>query len=95
MRFLRSLGGDILKRRDLKLAFDRIKQKISGNDPWSAYNLVELHKKYNTKGTFFFMPAVQTDELSGGYDIVKSRECLQKLGKEIQLAGGRIGIHLA
>jgi len=93
LRFVRALGGDILKRRDLKLAFDRIKQKILGNDPWSAYNLIELHKKYNTKGTFFLYTEIQTDKFPGGYDIVKNREYLQKLGREIQSAGGRIGIH--
>ena len=93
LKFVKALGGDILKRRDLRLAFDRIKQKILGNDPWSAYNLIELHRKHNTQGTFFFMPAIQTNGFSGGYDILKNREYLQKLGKEIQSTGGRIGIH--
>ena len=93
LRFLKALGGDVLKRNDPKLAFDRIKRHISGNDPWSAYNLIKLHKKYGTKGTFFFMPAVQPDEFGGGYDTIKVRKYLEKLGKEIRSAGGRIGIH--
>ena len=93
LKFVKALGGDVLKRKDLKLAFDRIKRQISGSDPWSAYNLIELHKKYGTKGTFFFMPAVQPDEFPGGYDTIKVREYLEKLGKEIQSAGGTVGIH--
>jgi len=93
LRFLKALGGDILNRKDLKLAFDRVRRQISGNDPWSANNLIELHKKYGTKGTFFFMPAVQPDEFGGGYDILKVRKYLEELGKEIRSAGGRIGIH--
>jgi len=76
LRFLKALCGDILKRKDLKLAFDRVRRQISSNDPWSENNLIELYKKYETKGTFFFMPAIQPDEFGGGYDIIKVRKYL-------------------
>jgi len=93
LRFIRALGGDLLIRKDIHLAFDRIKKKILNDDPWSPYNLINLHRKYGTKGTFFFMPCVQPGFFSDGYDINKNKKFLQELGDEITLVSGTIGIH--
>ena len=92
-KFLKSLGGDILKRKDIKLAFDRIKRKITNQDPWSVYNLIELHKRYDTKGTFFFMPDIQPENCPGGYDPFKNQGYLRELKKGIKTIDGKIGLH--
>ena len=92
-KFLKSLGGDILKRKDIKLAFDRIKRKITNQDPWSVYNLIELHKRYDTKGTFFFMPDIQPENCPGGYDPFKNQAYLSGLEKGIKTIDGKIGLH--
>jgi hypothetical protein len=92
-KFLKSLGGDILKRKDIKLGIDRIKRKITNQDPWSVYNLIELHKRYDTKGTFFFMPDIQTKNCPGGYDPFKNQGYLKELKKGIKTIDGRIGLH--
>ena len=92
-KFLKSLGGDILKRKDIKLGIDRIKRKITNQDPWSVYNLIELHKKYGTKGTFFFMPDIQPENCPGGYDPFKNQGYLRELKKGIKTIDGRIGLH--
>ncbi len=93
LKFIKSLGGDLIKRRDIKLFFDKIMKKITRNDPWSVYNLIEIHKKYKTKGTFFFMPDVQPIETPGGYELAKNKEYLQELEKAIKSVNGNIGIH--
>lgn len=92
-KFLKSLGGDILKRKDIKLGIDRIKRKITNQDPWSVYNLIELHKKYGTKGTFFFMPDIQPENCPGGYDPFKNQAYLSGLEKGIKTIDGKIGLH--
>ena len=92
-KFLKSLGGDVLKRKDIKLGIDRIKRKITNQDPWSVYNLIEIHKKYGTKGTFFFMPDIQTKNCPGGYDPFKNQGHLSGLEKTIKTIDGRIGLH--
>lgn len=92
-KFLKSLGGDILKRKDIKLGIDRIKRKITNQDPWSVYNLIELHKKYGTKGTFFFMPDIQPENCPGGYDPFKNQGYLKELKKGIKTIDGKIGLH--
>jgi len=92
-KFLKSLGGDILKRKDIKLGIDRIKRKITNQDPWSVYNLIELHKRYDTKGTFFFMPDIQTKNCPGGYNPFKNQGYLRELKKGIKTIDGRIGLH--
>ena len=92
-KFLKSLGGDVLKRKDIKLAIDKINKKINKRDPWSVCNLLELHKKYNTKGIFFFMPDIQPNNCPGGYDPIKNKRYLQEIEKEIKSTDGKIGIH--
>jgi len=93
LKFIKSSGGDLIKRRDIKLFFDKIMKKITRNDPWSVYNLIEIHKKYNTKGTFFFMPDIQPNETPGGYEPGKHKKYLQELEKAIKSINGNIGIH--
>ncbi len=91
--FWRSLGVDILKRKDLRLACDRIKKSFTKDNPWSAYNLIEMNKKDGTRGTFFFMPRKQPKVRWAGYDVIENKEYLQNLGNEIKSINGRIGIH--
>jgi len=91
--FWRSLGVDILKRKDVKLAYDRIKKSFTKDNPWSVYNLIEMHKKDGTRGTFFFMPRKQPKVRWAGYDVIENKEYLQNLSNEIKSINGRIGIH--
>ena len=92
-KFIKSLGGDILKRKNIKLALDKVKRKIIKKDPWSVYNLIELHRKMDTKGTFFFMPGVQPKKFQDGYDLIKNKSYLQDIAKAIESINGNIGIH--
>jgi len=89
-----SLAGDIIVRRDSKLALDRIKRKIAGNDPWSVYNLIDLHKKNGTRGTFFFLAEKQPGLFSNGYNVIENEGYLRDLAKAISSIDGEIGLHL-
>lgn len=94
-KFLRSLGGDVLRRRDIPMVLEKIKKKLQGEDPHSAGRLIALHKKYKTKGTYFFLPGLQSKELAvgGGYNPLKEKQYLKKLKEEILDSGSSIGIH--
>jgi hypothetical protein len=93
LKFIKNLGGDILKRKQFKLAFDKIKKKMLNKDPHSVYELIKKHKKYGSKGTFFLMPDIQPQLCGGGYDPIKNKKYLIDLEKEILSTGSRIGIH--
>jgi len=92
-KFIKSIGGDILKRKDFKIAFDKMRRKIINDDPHSVYKLIDIHKKYNTKGTFFFMPDIQPKETGGGYIPKRNKKYLLGLEKEILNIDSKIGIH--
>ncbi|BBE30177.1 hypothetical protein OSSY52_03180 [Tepiditoga spiralis] len=91
--FIKNLGGDILKRKDIKLFFDKLIKKIINSDPCSVENLISIHKKYGTTGTFFFIPDIQGKKFGGGYDPTKKKKYLKKLEKEINKINGNVGIH--
>jgi len=91
--FYRTILGDIIKRKDLKTAFDKIIKKTKKNDPWNIDKLIELHKKLGTKGTFFFLPDIQPKKTMGGYNLEKARNYLTKKYDDIKKINGSIGIH--
>src|SRR5690606_36240836 len=70
-RLIRTIGADIIKRRDISAVIDKIKSKIKKKDPHSIEHLLDIHKKYGTKGTFFFLPSIQQKETFAGYNVHK------------------------
>lgn len=92
-KLIKSIGGDILKRKDFKMVIDKIIKKITNKDPYSVSHLIAIHKKYNTKGTFFFMPDIQLKKTVGGYKPLKEKQSLKKMKDEILNSGSSIGIH--
>jgi len=91
--FTKSFLGDIIKRKNFRFFLKRLKTIISGKNPFEVFNLIDLHKKYNTKGTFFFMPRIQPKKFGGGYNVSKNITYLKKLGQCIIENGCNIGIH--
>jgi len=90
---IKNLLADILKRKDINLFFDKITKKFTNNDPCSVENLIHIHKKYNSKGTFFFMPNIQEKQFYAGYDLKKNKKYFQKLENDILNIKSNIGIH--
>ncbi|KLO24338.1 hypothetical protein X275_00640 [Marinitoga sp. 1197] len=91
--FYRGILGDIIKRKDSTIVFDKIKRKSKNKDPYDINNLIEIHKKYGTKGTFFFMPDIQPKKTDGGYNLNKNKKYLVNIKKQIKEIDGDIGIH--
>jgi hypothetical protein len=93
---VKTIGGDILKRKNPKLAFlfllQYLKSKTSiKNDPYDSYDyLMDLSEKVGVKSHFFFMGKGKTI-----YDnnYVTTDEFLQKLIAKIKKRGHNIGIH--
>lgn len=94
-KFIRSLIGDLIKRRDISMVFKKIKAKVLMRDPHTVESLIALHRIYETKGTYFFLPGYQQKELLfvDGYSPIKERQYLKRLKEKIFASGGSIGIH--
>jgi len=92
-RFISSLGGDILLRKNLKMALDKVRKKINKDDPHSISRLLNIHKKYNTKGIFFFLTDFQPSNTKGGYNLYTEKNRLKEIKEEIVHANCNIGIH--
>lgn len=93
--FLTSVASDIIKRRDVYTVVKKIKMKFKNVDPHSLIRLVEIHEKYNTKGSFFFLPGLQYKKFSVGlgYNPRNNRKLLEKYKQNILSSNGSIGIH--
>ena len=92
-RIYKSICGDIIRRKDIKAVLSKFSKIINKEDPHAVEKLIEINKKYNAKGTFFFMPGIQPHKTQGGYDLVKSSKELNNLKFKISKNGGSVGIH--
>ncbi len=90
---LKNALGDLLKRRNINLAFERVLKSLKGRPPFSIENLLAIHSSFSTVGTFFFMTEKQPKEYGGGYDSEKHRKYLISLSEKIIESGSEIGIH--
>lgn len=92
---LTSIAADILKRRDVDTAFEKVKMKLKNIDPYSLLRLSKIHKKYNSKGTFFFLPGLHSlkSRVGIGYNPTMNKGLLYKYKQYIESSGGSIGIH--
>ncbi len=91
--FIRSSASGLLKAKDINLFIDELRRKLSNDDPWSVENLIEIHRKEGTKGTFFFLPCVQPGGFRTGYSLTQNKQYFQQIKKEIESIRGEIGIH--
>lgn len=90
---IKDIGGDIIKRKNVKVALDKITKLVTLDDPHSVNNLIEMHKRYDTKATFFFMADKQPKDTVGGYKPQNNLKKIKKIKDEIKSIDGSIGIH--
>lgn len=95
INFILSIAVSILKERNIKNVFLYLINRIYNNDPYSVINLVNVHKKYNTKGTYFFLPSIQKlkDSVGLGYSLKANKKILKRYKEAINDTKGDIGIH--
>ena len=86
----KSIGGDILKRHDLKMAFHRL---FTFRDPLDCYDYLMDKSEYaGTKSIFFFMAADHREGYSGNYlNTKKFAETIEKIKNRGHLVGFHAG----
>lgn len=96
LSFFKTLGGDILVRKNIKLALNTIKKyslskfKIK-NDPFDTYDfLMDCAERINKQAYFYFMSGGITN-YDNNYKI--KNHFVQKIIKNIEKRGHKIGIH--
>ena len=95
-KFIKAFSGDILKRKNIKLAFTTIKEytniKINNQkDPYNVFDyFMEISEKYNLKSHFYFIASIDNEEFST-YNI--ENEKVRKTINKILDKNHIIGIH--
>lgn len=86
----KSIGGDILKRHDLKMALHRL---FTFRDPLDGYDyLMDKSEHIGTKSIFFFMAADHREGYSDNYlNTKKFTETIEKIKKRGHIIGFHAG----
>lgn len=92
-RILKTIAADLVFRKDIKSVLKKLAFKLSGEDPHSIKHLLELHNKFNSKGTFFFLPSVQPKETYGGYNLKFNNKKIVESINDIYKNKSSAGIH--
>jgi len=93
-QLIRIVVGDILKRRDIKLALSRVKEYylVSKNkikDPFDTFDwLMDRSEELGLKSRFYFMSGGVT-KYDNRYDITTQKELIERIKER----GHKIGIH--
>ena len=88
--FVRNIAGDIIKRKNVSLALENIRQYI-GNNPYDMFDfLMDLSEKRGIKSHFFFMSG-GTSNFDNNYSI--KQPFVKKIREKIKSRGHLIGFH--
>lgn len=95
-QIFRNIGGDLINRRDIRLAFQRVRCKIKNNpnlDPANTFDFImNLSKNMGLSSEFYFITEPTAGPLDGsGYSIENPQIC--SLIKRIYQCGHKIGLH--
>jgi hypothetical protein len=94
----RSLAGDLVKRRDPRLAGDRLRWEArrglgrAGPDPYDTFDLLmDASERAGTRSAFYFMAGVTDPRHDGSYSLRDPR--IAALLRRIHARGHEIGLH--
>ena len=87
---LRTIGGDLLKRHNLSLAFHSLQDLIRSPYLRGIFRLAELSRTYGLKSAFYFM-AVGPSDMDSGYDV--NSPLMRRTINALQEQGFEIGLH--
>jgi hypothetical protein len=97
-RVLRSLGADLIRRRDLRLAARRARNVVASRhgdyrfDPYDTFDwYMEACERASRKAAFYFIPDNSEEEIDGCYELVEPR--IQALIHDISERGHEVGVH--
>ncbi len=88
--YIRSMAGDIVLRKSVKLLLKKIKSLFTWQDPFDTYDyLMDLSEKYNTVSHFFFLYPCDNDK----HNFKNSLNSIKKAAEKIKKRGHKIGFH--
>lgn len=94
----KSVGGDILKRKNLLLASKRLINSVVGRkenykfDPNYTFDwYMDICEKYGIKATFYFICDHSAGSIDGDYSLAENK--IQSLMKRIHQRGHYLGVH--
>jgi hypothetical protein len=88
--FARNIAGDIIKRKNVSLALENVRQYF-GKNPYDTFDfLMDLSEKRGIKSHFFFMSG-GTSKFDNNYSI--NQPFVKKIREKIKSRGHLIGFH--
>ncbi len=92
---LRNTAGDMVKRKDLRLAYHRFLAKFSGNydkDPNNTFDFImSVSEQYGLKSAFYFKAGSSNNQFDENYKLDMS--WIQALLRRINERGYEVGLH--
>ena len=88
--YIKSTLGDLLKRKNTKMFFEKIKMYISGDDPYDTFDkIMNISEKHNTKSYFFFLKSCKKTK----NDFNNKPQEIKKAALRIKSREHNIGFH--
>lgn len=95
LQVLRNIGGDLVKRKDLRLAYRRFMAKYGGNhdtDPLNTFDFImDMSERYGLTSTFYFKAGYSNSQFDENYAL--DLPWIQELLYRIHERGHEIGLH--
>jgi len=95
VQVLRGIAGDLVKRKDLKLAYRRFMAKYSKDpdiDPFNTFGFImDMSEQHGLKSAFYFKAASTNDQFDEDYAL--DSPWIQGLLQRIHERGHEIGLH--
>jgi len=95
VKVLRGIGGDLLKRKNLRLAYRRFMAKYSNDpdiDPFNTFDFImDMSEQHGLKSSFYFKAASTNDQFDENYAL--DSPWIQGLLQRIHERGHEIGLH--
>jgi hypothetical protein len=92
---LKNIGGDVIRRKDVDLAFRRFKAKLIRNysvDPFNTFSFImDLSEQYGLKSSFYFKTGFSNEQFDESYSL--NSPWMEKLLRNIYERGHEIGLH--
>jgi hypothetical protein len=97
-KLIRSLGADLLKRRDAMLAYRRARNVFARRrgdyrfDPIYTFDwYIDTCERYGCKATFFFIAGHSAEDIHRCYEVTEPR--IQALIRKLSHRGHEVGLH--
>jgi len=95
LQVVKNIGGDLIRRKDVDLAFRRFKAKLTRDysiDPFNTFSFImDLSEQYGLKSSFYFKTGFSNEQFDESYSL--NSPWMEKLLRNIYERGHEIGLH--